>query len=386
MADLVAESQYKTLLKKVYKDRFVSPEEKQMLEDYIRKNDMTREEADKLEREFVESLPADEEYYEPQAMQSKVRSENIYDNIAELAMLALEGDIFPFLSFPPSPMNLNLISGESLNTIQTIQLELLDELSGRNGQAWGNKWIYGADASEAGLELKKDSDFEVELYANFESKDGRKNLDSQKAYSLNQFTDESILRTLTSNSRLGNQIKANISDNNVSQELKEFRKLCQKNVSDNMNKHRDAIAEEFNLISGNVFGGISPQEKACFYTVYKYFMNQQGIDADIPCELANKDTFKNVLNFGGKERFAKLMFCAMSHAEHLMHYDFTYNPVYSPVQALGEGLNKFRRNSNEGFKNLVHPELRIQKNMEQNASKTRDKGRTSPTHNHHQSR
>lgn len=342
-------------LKQIYKDGIKTQSENEELHAYAKELGFDDIETDKIERDFIKSNTMDMSI---KTYSSVNRANEVYEDIARQAVKNLETNTFPFNKRPPYEANMNLVSGSTLLTVQTLLMEL--KMAALGEKQYAGKWIWGADAAALGLELdpeKNQGNLEgtkpMTIFANTrkmvvpnafitetnQNQEGLK-LDCQCAYFLDQFTPKSVssaFRNLKDKivlnnekvsdeeaSKIVNHIFGNLAQTSYSSE---FVRECHDNLSNNLSTKTKEIAEEKNNIRQNRFKGFTPEEDKVFTTVRNYFLVQRGIKIKNEV-LATDEEVKAVFEYGGAERFAELMFAAMAHADRMTHPNFSYEAQY----------------------------------------------------------
>lgn len=268
----------------------------------------------------------------------------LFDSIAYLADKNISTKRLPY-SGNPMAKNCNVVSGHSLTSIQSVQLELADSLNGNTEQ----KWIFGADAAAAGLELVKEGSEEYEKKKK-ENPDYNTEpiflaaktpkLSVQSAYLLNQFTDESINRALHGTSEeitsltkvVQSAMRSEMVLNGTTKKELELRHNKRVNFAQNYTseKTKNTVKKTLKKIRENL--SLGPEESKCFYTCMNYFAQQNGCAMKMNEKATQKD-FMTALENLGSEFFSKMCFHAHAVSERLSHYQFMFEPVYSKAEA-----------------------------------------------------
>lgn len=324
------------------------------------------------------------------------RSNEVFDNIAELAKSCIEKGKFPYTKEVPLAPNRDILSNHKLNSIQAIEMELHNSLIGNDSQ----DWIFGANAYLLGLELKEVNKTEYEkekaLNPDFDCKpivayaktmqhtksnqitgSGETNIlkegmciDCQTTYSLNQFSEESIKKCFTlanvkdklllrgdinltdkNRTSVAQYLIKNFTSNRCSENDITHRKNIQANVISNLKSSNNDIRNKININLKECRRELNDTEKKCFDTLWNYFLKQNGYPGGI--KLQNKATdndFLKVINESGSKKFSKIMFDASSFAERLCHYGFSYEMVFTELEY---------KNSYENLKKGILPKYKL---------------------------
>lgn len=309
-----------------------------------------------------------------------VAAKDIYQTINLLTQDNIKADTIPYLQDAPIPENMNIINGRKLGDINKITLETYAAKIG----AKSTMFLFGADAEYLGLELKSSNQKEMNearkenknfscdpiiVFANVQRNMAKNTydianetdiahegaqLDAQCVYLLDQFTEKSKQRVYTHlESRINKyddpalQKKAKIMTQNIIKYRNEYnsgtiekeqKELIKTNCKHNMAKltkdgKENPIRKEVELAMKEITSGKSPEEKAIFSTLYKYYMQQQsGINCGLPLSETEKEQFKLAINKLSKENsplLAETMSKTMFFVKRLGHYNFSYEYVYS---------------------------------------------------------
>lgn len=122
----------------------------------------------------------------------KIAALDIYKTVNSLMAENIRNGTVPYFKENPLPQDMNIVNGRHSGDINKILIELKAAKIG----AKSLRWIYGADASLLGLELKANGNnpsFDTEPLVCFANmKKNGSELDAQCVYLLDQFSDESI--------------------------------------------------------------------------------------------------------------------------------------------------------------------------------------------------
>lgn len=126
----------------------------------------------------------------------KIAAMDIYKTVNSLMAENIRNGTVPYFMKNPLPQDINIVNGRHSGDINKILIELKAAKIG----AKSLRWIYGADASLLGLELKANGtnpNFDTKpliCFANI--KKNSSELDAQCVYLLDQFSDKSIAGAL----------------------------------------------------------------------------------------------------------------------------------------------------------------------------------------------
>ena len=312
-------------------------------------------------------------------------SEKIPKRIKTLALECINKGKFPYSAisdtgcFRVQLHNQNVISGKSLTSLQSIELDLFSSLISDTSN---KKWIYGCEAILLGLELKKETDNKPDfsnkplyIYSNGNVKvnvrysdeanpklDGMQT-DNQALYLLSQFTDESIskVRSVKYLKKLLSKYYPDAMDNceahskffckNFSLEINdpEYIKRLQvsrQNMKENLSKNnpdKNVLKQIQSFFLEGKGAYQDRDEKLCFLTVAKYYAQQNGGDLSIGKQTADDELFKKVIESHSDLWVADLFYNAKIFSDRLSHYGFSFAEVYTKQEA--ENVQKVRESS-----------------------------------------
>lgn len=374
MTEKEAEKKYVDALNVVYSDSIKTLEEARQLEELRIQYNIPESRAIEIEKKFVETHGFDGTV---KTYSTVDRSNEVLNDVGKMAKESLDAGNFPFNKRPPYESNLNVISGSTLDTIQTLALEMKTAMLAN--KMFTNKWIWGADAAALDLVLDKSkregnlsATEPISIFASVKQRTMVENayidetnvrneglrIDGQCAYMLDQFTPESINKALNTH-KFNNQVElnneilspsqidakkqeilVNLNKTSKSDDISQFREECRKNLEENLIYKKNEIQEENAVIAKKHLQFGNMEEWNCFSTVRNYFLMQHG------CSVKNDKrapdaAFKKMIDERGTKYFALMLFSAQASAEHLVHYEFSYEAQYNQAEKLrGESRKK----------------------------------------------
>ncbi len=218
---------------------------------------------------------------------SRTVLDGLYKEINMLALNDARNNSLPYTEELPFPEDMNVVNGKHLGDINKIHLELKAGAIG----AKSLKWIYGADAALAGLEVKSGQE-PILAVANI-MRNGKAETDIQSIYLLDQFTEKSLERifspekieekVLSENSeKAKKQIKIitqnmlkNISEYDSGIKEAKTREAMRKNIKNIYSKNNPAIGEVTET-KKNLFESYLPQQKTIFTYLNSYYTQQKS--------------------------------------------------------------------------------------------------------------
>lgn len=314
-----------------------------------------------------------------------------YSEMNNLIKQNLENHTMPYNFENPFPMNINIVNGNNLDS--DINIDKV-ELKARSIGAKSTMFIYGADAGFLGLELKSynkneydeaktnNSNFNCEPLNIRISLADTDTIYCQKAYLLDQFTNESVSRLYDVEAlksylnyspkyqelveNIANQIISNTYRYNENLERKymgidENGRLkykietpeerdaryhnTKKNIFLNMNKDMNTTGyKSFTNHLSNLTNRYFPQQKQLFDVMMKYHINQKcpGYVSFTQQQKDNYDKATASLLLMAESNptlsgiITRTMFDGFATSERLSHLNFSIEPVYTQEE------NKFR--------------------------------------------
>ncbi len=199
------------------------------------------------------------------------------DEIQKLLLESIDKNALPYIAKEPLPQDMNVISGKRMSDANKILLELKAAAIG----AKSLEWIYEKDAEALALEAKKQAErFDIEpitCYANV-SRDGGKtyHIETQKAYLLGQFTDESVARAMNPEK----VIEKNLVKND--EEAKKLIALLSRRFIKNHSEYHTGFAEEKirSQMKANVKENYNPQNETSKKVTEAYNKITKNLSAD----------------------------------------------------------------------------------------------------------
>ncbi len=261
-------------------------------------------------------------------------ADTVYQEINEMMLYCIINDRVPYVQDLPLPQDINIINGQHLYDINKIRLELKAAQLG----AKSRKWIYGADASYIGLELKPHLSEPLICFANTKREEDDE-LDAQSIYLLDQFTDESIKRVLkkyhTDNNSHKNKLSLQmfkfISEYDSGSSENELRENKRKNISDNLQD--DDILMELSLRFSNITQKYNGAQKFIFLALNNYYIKQEtGLSIKKPLTASNKAKLNSALKSLAETKSAKLTQTLVEcflYSQRMTHYRFSKERVYT---------------------------------------------------------
>lgn len=262
-------------------------------------------------------------------------AKDVYKVINNLVLKNIKNKTVPYTKELPLPQDVNVVSGWHLGDVNKIQLEL----KAAEINAKSLKWIFAADATLLGLELKPEFQGCIIGYGNVRGK-----VDAQPIFLLDQFTQKSIENALSfsrieENSKGADKQKKIIAQNmikNISeydsgiQEIP-LRENKRKNIAENYKKRNilAEITETFNDLSQNY----DENQNLIFRTLNVYYIKQEtGLALGKKLTPEEQTLFLNSLEkiaAAGSPKLLHTLSDCLLYSERLTHSMFTQNRIYT---------------------------------------------------------
>ncbi len=281
--------------------------------------------------------------------------------------------LFPYNRFPPQAENMDVISGHSLKSIQSVQMDVEAAMANTESR----NWIFGTHAELLGLKMKPETKLQpVILYG---LKDGE--VVAQMAYPIDCFTEQSVIQAMSLSKEssdplvtaLSQNLSLRLSGNGTTPEDISKRTVMRENAGRALNSSSSVHGKVLDAYK-SITSTMSADEKKAFDTVYKYYAVRNGVVRKAPDsgQVVNDGAFKNLVETKGRGRLMRLILKAQAFAEQLTHWNFEHEPVYTSEQAAVK--EKLTWKLPEASKDFYH-EKEVAK-----AAITIQRERTSPQH------